>query len=190
MQRRDKRRLRLRACNAAGPQPSGPGNTPAQNPYPVHMRNTSPRESGTWATFVREAREAALISQIELARRIGVERTTVWRWENKDQLPDTATVAASVARALKLDQDEALRLAGFTVGVPEPEPESDDDRLVRSFGLDPASRIVRKIMGGPWDTAMKRRMLRREREWADKAEAERLEQLDLAEEAYRSSHAG
>ena len=39
---------------------------------------------------IRQAREAAGIdSGAELARRLGVNQTTAWRWEERDLAPDT-----------------------------------------------------------------------------------------------------
>lgn len=149
------------------------------------MRNISPEESGTWATLVKAARRQAGLSQDRLAKGFGGDRSTVWRWENSDQKPDSVAIAVRVADVLEIDRNVALRAAGFAVEEIPEVPESEDDKLVRSFGLDPNSRIVQRIMTGPWDTGMKKLMLKREREWVDRAEAERLGQLDLAEQLAR-----
>lgn len=154
------------------------------------MRNTSQPDSGAWATFVTATRKHAGISQAELGRRSQVSRETVWRWETGRQKPENIDTVLLVAQATGWDEDDALRAAGLKAPDPmAPEPESAETQLVRSFDLDPGSAVVKKIMSGPWDLEMKKKMLRREREWVDRAEAERIEQLDLAEEAYRHSRA-
>lgn len=72
-----------------------------------------------------------MLSQSEFARRLGTDRTTVWRWENGRQTPENADTVADVARVLKLDQDEALAAAGLRPGVGAPaQPTVEVDEEV------------------------------------------------------------
>lgn len=110
--------------------------------YRVRVRNTRDgiRHSAAdrWATFAKEARAAVVpaVSQSELARRIGTDRTTVWRWEHSKQKPDSPDIVLRFADALNVDRDEALAAAGFRPGVeapPKPTREIDDEiELVRT----------------------------------------------------------
>jgi transcriptional regulator with XRE-family HTH domain len=98
-------------------------------PYGVRVRNTANR--GGWGGYVKAAREAALLSQSELARRLRTDRTTVWRWEAGRQTPENAGIVADVARELNLDVDEALAAAGLRPGVEPPaQPTVERDEEV------------------------------------------------------------
>ncbi len=106
--------------------------------YGVRVRNTSGGSSGGWATYVKRAREGVPMSQSELARRLGTDRTTVWRWENDRQRPENADVVAAVARVLQLDQEEALAAAGLRPGVEAPaEPTRELDEELELVRTDP-----------------------------------------------------
>ena len=62
------------------------------------------------ANSVRELREAAGLTQIELARRMGVSRKTVNTVENSVFVP-SVIVALKMARALDRRVEELFRLA-------------------------------------------------------------------------------
>lgn len=100
--------------------------------YPLRVRNTQGVERGAWATYVKQARTSAVpsVGQSELARRVGVERTTVYRWETGQQRPENAETVRAVAEVLGLDLDEALAAAGLRPGVAPPtEPTRDVDEI-------------------------------------------------------------
>lgn len=50
--------------------------------YRVHVRTTPGESRGTWATYISAARQGAHLSQIAFARALGIDRATVYRWEN------------------------------------------------------------------------------------------------------------
>lgn len=107
-------------------------------PYPVRVRNTSDENRGTWATFAKAARTGARMSQSELARQLGVERTTVWRWETGKQKPESADMVAAFARILDIEVDEALAAAGLRPGVTAPkEPTREPDEEIELVRTDP-----------------------------------------------------
>ena len=126
--RHEGRRFTLRPRNSAGPQPHRPGKTPWSLPYRVHVRNTSGEQRGTWATFAKAARTGARLSQSELARRLGVDRTTIFRWESGRARPESADMVRAFADVLDIDLEEALAAAGLRPGVEAPkEPTRERD---------------------------------------------------------------
>lgn len=164
---REARREKLRhPRNAAGPQPPGPGKTPVSAPYPVRMRNTSGPARGNWATYARVARESALISKAELARRLKVDRGTIHRWETGSNRPESPDMVAAFAQVLGLDVDEALAAAGLRPGVPAPaEPTRERDEEVEL------------ILAAPVDDRMKQRMLERLFELRERDKQRRIEDI-------------
>lgn len=150
------------------------------------MRNNPAVESGTWATLVKTHRRARNMSQQALADAAGCDRSTVWRWENTDQKPDSAAQALRVAEVLGIDRDTAMRATGF---APDDERPAEPElwTYARSLGLDPHSVEVQTILGGRWAEDMQRRMLRQEREWQEADRRRRLDQIKLAEELYATT---
>src|SRR5262245_50579253 len=77
-----------RARNRQGRYRERPGPTPLPAIYGLRMRNTP---GSGWAKFARAAREGIRdqrgrpLTQSELARRTGIDRTTLWRWEQGQQ---------------------------------------------------------------------------------------------------------
>lgn len=144
------------------PQPS----RPAQTPYRVHMGNTDAGSRGTWATYVRTARERAGLGITDLAKRIGKDRGTVYRWETKNRRPDDPEIVAAVAEALRLNLDEALAAAGMRPGVKppaEPTQEVDEEMdLILRSNVDPD---------------MKRRMVVRLEELRERDKQRRMEDI-------------
>jgi len=154
--KRHRLRLELRGRNAASPQPSRPATTPHSVPYSVRVRNTSETPRSTWAQFAKAAR--GRISQSELARRLQVDRATIYRWETGQQRPENADTVARFAQVTGIDVEEALAAAGLRPSVeasPEPTRELDEEEAL--------------IMRAPVGDGLKEMMLsklhaRRERE--------------------------
>lgn len=122
-------------------------------PYRVHMRNTSGPTRGNWATFSKAAREGALLNKAEMARRLGVDRGTIHRWETGQNKPESAELVASFARITGVDLDESLAAAGLVPGVDAPaEPTRERDEEVELVRSDPTLspnmkvRIVKMIL--------------------------------------------
>lgn len=87
----------------------------------------------TWAGFCWTRRTCAGLSTNQLAKKLGVAGSTVWRWENANSKPEFQQVL-SFAEATGTDQNEALEMAGYlppsTGGFvwaqsdPEPAPQT------------------------------------------------------------------
>lgn len=137
---RQHRRQVLRARSVARPTPT----RPAQTTYRVRVRNTGDADRVAWATYAAMARKAARMSQSGLAKRVGVDRVTVYRWETGVQRPTDPDVVAAFAAALGLDVDEALAAAGLRPGTPAPAaPKPPDDpevRLILTSGVSEARK--------------------------------------------------
>lgn len=151
--RKEQREALRQPRNAAGPQPPRPAITPLNLSYGGHMRNTSSPQRGAWATYARLAREGAMLSKAELARRLGVDRGTVHRWEAGANRPENPDVVQAFAQVLGLDLDEALAAAGLRPGVEapaEPTREVDEEiELVRTdhrLSEDMKRRIIALIL--------------------------------------------
>jgi transcriptional regulator with XRE-family HTH domain len=94
------------------------------------VRNTPESARGTWATYAAKARTDARMSQSDLARRLRIDRVTVWRWENRGQRPEDPAIVHLFAQTLGLDVDEVLAAAGLklvasapTQPTRQPDPE-------------------------------------------------------------------
>lgn len=127
--RTDRRVLRMR--NRTHPHPPRPAVLPHHLPYGVRVRNTDeqPRDID-WAAYAKRAREAAVppIGQSELARRLGTDRTTIWRWEHGRQRPDDQGIVIKWADVLSIDRGEALAAAGLALdATPPPTPAVDEE---------------------------------------------------------------
>lgn len=116
----------------------------------MRVRNTGSASRGDWATFAKAAREGADdgrgISQSELARRMEIDRVTLWRWENGKQKPENADVVARFARATGVQTDEALAAAGLRPGEPVPtEPTRDYDEEIEFVRSHPDLTARQKL---------------------------------------------
>lgn len=132
----------------------------------MHVRNTTGPGRGGWATYAKAAREGALVSQSELARRLGVNRTTIFRWEDGRARPDSPEAVRAFAEILGLDLDEALAAAGFKPGTTAPaEPTRERDEEVEL------------ILAAPVDDRMKQRMLERLFELRERDKQRRIEEI-------------
>lgn len=75
------------------------------------MRN----RPSSWGEFVRETRRKLGWSRPELARRLDTDRTTIWRWESKDQRPTRADMVVDFIRVTRVGALDALEAAGFAL---------------------------------------------------------------------------
>lgn len=107
---RERHRPTLRPCSATGPQQVRPHVIHPYGPYGVHVRSTG---RDTWAALVRSARETAGLPKIELARRLGIDRATISRWEAGANRPEDAAIVQRFAELFGIDLDEALIVAGL-----------------------------------------------------------------------------
>lgn len=119
----------------------------------LRMRNAEGQQRGNWATYAKTAREIAGLGKSELARRMGMDRGTVHRWEIGRTKPEDPEVVRAFAEVLGLDLDEALAAAGLRPGVAPPSTptmEVDEEiELVRTDQrLDPdmKRRIIALIL--------------------------------------------
>lgn len=111
------------------------------------MRNTSQQRRGTWATYSQAARERAGLTKAEAARRIGVDRGTVHRWEVGQNRPDDADLVSAVAKVYGVDLEEALAAAGMKPGRAAPaEPATEPDPEIDAILAAPVSDIQKKRM--------------------------------------------
>lgn len=137
----------LRHGNVAPPHLPLPGVSPLSVAYLVRVRNTPNQQRGAWATFAKAAREGSHMSQAELARRLDVERTTIWRWETGKQKPESADAVALFARVLGIDVDEALAAAGLRPGTTAPaEPTREPDEEMDLIYAAPVDDQTKKLM--------------------------------------------
>lgn len=126
------RRFRLRTRKARGPLSRLPAITGFLTGYGVLMRKRDRDARQTWAEYVAAVRRATGMSRTEMARRLGVAHSTVWRWETGQQRPETPDAPEALARLLGLDVDEALAAAGLRQsghGEPSPPPEPYDPEI-------------------------------------------------------------
>ena len=131
----------------SAPDTGRPGPVPLSSTYGVRMRNATEAERGAWATYTRAAREQRGMSQTALAQRTGIDRVTIWRWENSKQRPDDPDVIARWASALAIDANEAMAAAGLRPGVTPPrEPARRDEaiEMIRQSSLP--DRVKRELI--------------------------------------------
>jgi len=92
---------------------------------------------------VTAIRQATGISRAELARRLSVDPTTVWRWETGRQKPESPAVPLALAQMFQLDLDEALAAAGLTPNAPPARPSPPPPEL------DPDVKIILQRLADP-----------------------------------------
>jgi transcriptional regulator with XRE-family HTH domain len=119
------RHATLRDRKGAGSQPSKPESPPLPLPYGLRVRNTP---SGTWATLVKRLRQVTGMTGAELARRLNVDRATIWRWEAGKQKPESAEIIKAFANTFGLTVPEVMTAAGlWPSGEPAPRTEAPMD---------------------------------------------------------------
>ncbi len=98
-------------------------------------RGTRPR------FFIKEHREAQGLTLDQLAGRVGVERNTIWRWEN-DHRQVTPDKAGAVADALSLEHwSDLTRLPGVrSVDAMLADQPAD----IRETIIDITERLIRR----------------------------------------------
>jgi transcriptional regulator with XRE-family HTH domain len=111
----------------------------------LRVRNEPDRRQ-IWATYIRTVREATGMGRPELARRLGVDPATVWRWEQGKQKPEQPDIPMAVANLFGLDADEVLVAAGLKVGTepparPEPEFDAELEAVRTDPDLDPDTKV-------------------------------------------------
>ncbi|HET8682053.1 MAG TPA: helix-turn-helix transcriptional regulator [Micromonosporaceae bacterium] len=104
------------------------------------MRNVDGAVPGAWAELVKAMRSATGMSGAELARRLEVDRATIWRWEAGRQRPENSDLVHRFAQLFSLDLDEALDAAGL-----RPASARRPDRE-RPVPMDPdLKELLRKL---------------------------------------------
>lgn len=122
-----------------------PSLTPFPLSYRLRMRNAG---SGTWATLVKQMRAAARMSGAELARRLDVDRATIWRWEAGRQKPESPDLIKAFADLFGLDVEDALKAAGLRPSGEDPpvhrEPTDPDVLKLLKLLADPNTPTATK----------------------------------------------
>ncbi len=74
----------------------------------------------TFGELLKSLRKRRRMTQQQLADRLGVHRSTLFRWEQGDYLPESKTMVLELARHLRLDDQETRQLleASLTALVP------------------------------------------------------------------------
>lgn len=103
---------------------------PPSTAYRMHMRNVDDT-GGTWAGYIKAAREGAGLTQIGFARALGVDRATIYRWESGRTRPDDLAMIERIAEVTGIDPEEVLAAAGLKLGatVPEQPTQEIDEEL-------------------------------------------------------------
>lgn len=142
--------------------------------YPLHMRNAPKPKVPTWAEYVLQARTNAKLSQRALAAKLGVDRVTVWRWENENRRPESAELAVKVADVTHTVRELALAAAGL--GMPD-DPADEHGLALR--GLDPGDPVVQNILSLDISNEERDVMLKRRAEIVALRLAQDLRELEL-----------
>ncbi len=102
--------------------------------YRLRMRNT---EGGTWATLVKRMRAATGMTGAELARRLEVDRATIWRWEAGRQKPESPDLVKAFADLFAIDVENALKAAGLrpTAETPAVDHVPTDPDVLKLYRL-------------------------------------------------------
>ena len=152
-----------RPCDAAGPPQRSDSVTPPRFIYRVRVRG-NPASRG-WASYITAVREGTMLSKAEFARRIGVDRGTINRWEAGQTKPTDVAILMRLARTFQLDLDDVFGAAGFRpeAEADRPEPERDEE--------------AEEIMASNLPRAIKLELLEVLAEERDRDKQRRLEQM-------------
>lgn len=148
----------------ARPQPARPAVTPPRIAYALRVRNADPRQ--VWATYLKRLLAAAGIKGPDLAQRLGVDPSTVWRWTTGRQKPESPEAPEAIAALFQLDPAEVLAAAGLAT---PPEPPAEPTRE--------SDEEIELIMSAPVDDATRRRMLERLAYLRERDRKQRLEDI-------------
>jgi transcriptional regulator with XRE-family HTH domain len=125
------------------PDPPRPADIHGGVLYRVHVGTTPAPDRGAWAAYVTATRERVGMTKSELARRLGVDRGTVIRWESGKSRPEDATVVTAFANLFGLDVDEVLTAAGLRLSsIPTERPTIHAP-------LDPDLKIIMRRLTNP-----------------------------------------
>lgn len=138
---------------------------PGRVVYVVRMRNIEDVASGDWASFVRQGRRELKLTQETFGARVGVNRSTVWRWEKEGMKPENVTIVSAVARLLGVDDTVALKAAGLF--VPAGTAPAAPHPLVNKYSVSSSDPIVRRILAANVDDATREDMFRHYRRRLD-----------------------
>lgn len=172
-----KRRLnlfRLHTCRDARGHTCSHATDGLHESYASVVRNAPKQPTPTWQAFVLEARRLSGMSQQALADALGVNKSTVWRWENESRAPESLDLAVRLADATRTPRDVAAAAAGFAM-----RDETEDDLDPRLVGLDPNDPVVRHIMALDIDEDMRGYMLDRRRQILDLRRQQDLAEVDI-----------
>lgn len=139
--------------------------------YVVRMRTIDDVVSGDWASFVKEGRRELRLSQEKFGAEVGVNRSTVWRWENEGMKPENIDVAGAVAELFGVPVDVALKAAGLLV-TGRTAPAAPPHPLVLKYSMSSTDPIVRRILGADVDERTREDMFRHYRRRLDEAGAD------------------
>lgn len=157
----------MRVRNVALPHNRRPGRLI----YVVRMRNIEDVVSGDWASFVREGRRELKLTQEKFGAAVGVNRSTVWRWEKEGMKPENVEVTTAVARLFGVSVDAAMKAAGLMAVGPY-EPTRPPHPMILKYGLSSSDPIVRKILAANVDEPTRADMFAHYRRRLDEAGAD------------------
>lgn len=95
-----------------------------------------------WARYARAARKHAGLTTPDLADALGVNRSTPWRWEAGQNVPESVPLVARFAEVTGVNSHEALTAAGLhadprpAVELPEPAPHPLARQLDQLIGAE------------------------------------------------------
>ncbi|MFY1669532.1 helix-turn-helix domain-containing protein [Plantactinospora sp. WMMB334] len=100
-----------------------------------------------WAAYIRGLMRASGLRGPALAQRLGVDPSTVWRWETGKQKPESPVMPEAIAKLFQLDVDEVLMAAGLVPVAPTPAVEErrepDEEReLIMASRASPRMKAI------------------------------------------------
>lgn len=105
-----------RTRNRARPQQRTDATRRPPARYRVRVRNTGPGKSAALVAFLEAQLKTYSWSKAELARRLGVERSTITRWMSGNIHSIQPEHVQRIAEVFAADYDELLQLAGIRTG--------------------------------------------------------------------------
>lgn len=106
------------------------------------MRN----ELITWDVYVSRIRAATGLSRPKFAAKIGVDSTTLWRWETGRQKPESKEAPEAIARVFGVDADAALAAAGLRTAAESPVPLPSDPAVDLITQSDLPARVKSELI--------------------------------------------